>query len=51
MQGLEASNAPSVVRRRRSIVWNVNRVAISLVVTMEGKAAHVGWRLEGVNAP
>jgi acetylornithine deacetylase/succinyl-diaminopimelate desuccinylase family protein len=31
-------------------VWNANRGAISLRVTMRGKAAHVGRQFEGVNA-
>lgn len=32
------------------VVWNANRGAISLRVTMYGKAAHVGRQFEGVNA-
>jgi acetylornithine deacetylase/succinyl-diaminopimelate desuccinylase-like protein len=32
------------------VIWNANRGAISLRVTMHGKAAHVGRQFEGVNA-
>lgn len=32
------------------IVWNANRGAISLRITVRGKAAHVGRQFEGVNA-
>ncbi len=32
------------------IVWNSNRGAITLRVTMRGKAAHVGRQFDGVNA-
>lgn len=32
------------------VVWNANRGAISLRVTMGGKAAHVGRHFEGANA-
>jgi succinyl-diaminopimelate desuccinylase len=32
------------------VIWNANRGAISLRVTMRGKAAHVGRQFEGVNA-
>jgi len=32
------------------VVWNANRGAISLRVTMRGRAAHVGRQFEGVNA-
>ena len=32
------------------IVWNANRGAITLLVTIKGKSAHVGRQFEGVNA-
>jgi succinyl-diaminopimelate desuccinylase len=32
------------------VIWNANRGAISLRVTMRGKAAHVGLECRGVNA-
>jgi succinyl-diaminopimelate desuccinylase len=32
------------------VIWNANRGAISLRVTIRGKAAHVGCQFEGVNA-
>jgi succinyl-diaminopimelate desuccinylase len=32
------------------VIWNANRGAISLRVTIRGKAAHVGRQFEGVNA-
>jgi len=32
------------------VVWNANRGAITLKVTVKGKAAHVGRQYEGVNA-
>jgi succinyl-diaminopimelate desuccinylase len=32
------------------VIWNANRGAISLRVTMRGKSAHVGRQFEGVNA-
>jgi succinyl-diaminopimelate desuccinylase len=32
------------------VVWNANRGAISVRVTMRGKSAHVGRQFEGVNA-
>ena len=32
------------------VVWNANRGAISLRVTLRGKAAHVGRQFEGANA-
>ena len=32
------------------IVWNANRGAISLRITVKGKAAHVGRQFEGANA-
>ncbi len=32
------------------VIWNANRGAISLRVTMRGKIAHVGRQFEGVNA-
>jgi succinyl-diaminopimelate desuccinylase len=32
------------------LIWNANRGAISLRVTIRGKAAHVGRQFEGVNA-
>lgn len=32
------------------VIWNANRGAISLRVTMRGRAAHVGRQFEGVNA-
>jgi succinyl-diaminopimelate desuccinylase len=32
------------------VVWNANRGAISLRVTLHGKAAHVGRHFEGINA-
>ncbi len=32
------------------VIWNANRGAISLRVTMRGKTAHVGRQFEGVNA-
>lgn len=33
-----------------SVVWNANRGAITLKVTVKGKSAHVGRQAEGVNA-
>lgn len=32
------------------VVWNANRGAVTLRVTMRGKSAHVGRQFEGVNA-
>jgi acetylornithine deacetylase/succinyl-diaminopimelate desuccinylase family protein len=32
------------------VVWNANRGAITLKITVRGKAAHVGRQFEGVNA-
>jgi acetylornithine deacetylase/succinyl-diaminopimelate desuccinylase family protein len=32
------------------VVWNANRGAISLEITVKGKAAHVGHQYQGVNA-
>jgi len=32
------------------VIWNANRGAITLLVTIKGKSAHVGRQFEGVNA-
>jgi acetylornithine deacetylase/succinyl-diaminopimelate desuccinylase-like protein len=32
------------------VVWNANRGAITLEITVKGKSAHVGRQHEGVNA-
>jgi len=32
------------------VVWNANRGAISLKITVKGKAAHVGHQYQGINA-
>ncbi len=33
-----------------SVIWNANRGAITLQVTIKGKSAHVGRQCEGINA-
>jgi len=32
------------------VIWNANRGAITLLITIKGKSAHVGRQFEGVNA-
>jgi succinyl-diaminopimelate desuccinylase len=51
-QGLLGENAIAMLTPEPTggVIWNANRGAITLRVTVSGKTAHVGRQVEGVNA-
>src|SRR5262249_19380145 len=51
-QGLLGRNAIGMLTPEPTdgVIWNANRGAITLKITINGKSAHVGRQFEGVNA-
>jgi len=51
-QGLLGEDAVAMLTPEPTggVIWNANRGAISLQVTVRGKTAHVGRQVEGINA-